>query len=504
MDACAAYNELIRHTQELATLASIAELLNWDEETYLPRGGVANRGNQNALMAGLCHEKATHPRVGELLDHLEGSPLTAHPESPAAVNIRELRRSYRRLTRLPRPLVEELARTTSLAQQEWVTARQDTDFGIFRPWLEKIVALKRAEAEALGYETVPYDALLEDFEPGLQSNTIAGLFDGLRRELLPLVSTLTHATRQATTSWVLHREFPLDRQRVFCAETAAALGFDFQRGRIDSTTHPFFSAIGPGDCRIATRYRTHDFCEAFFATLHEVGHALYEQGLDPEHAGTPMGEVPSLALHEAQARLWENAVGRRRSFWEHFFPLTQRVFHEALGDVHLDDFLRAIHRVGPTVNRVRADEVTYNLHILVRFDLERALIAGNLQAADVPAAWNEGYRHHLGITPRHDAEGCLQDGHWSAGLFGYFPMYTLGNLMAAQLFARAANEIADLDAAFARGDFAPLLDWLRRKVHRQGGRYASSVLIERATGSPLSHGAFMASLRRQYEGSIGL
>jgi carboxypeptidase Taq len=285
---------------------------------------------------------------------------------------------------------------------------------------------------------------------------------------------------------------------------ASAVGFDFHRGRLDTTAHPFFSSIGPGDCRITTHYTSGNFGDGFFATLHEVGHGLYEQGLDPEHHGTPLGEAASLGVHESQARLWENTVGRGRPSWQHFFPLARRVFHPALDDVSLDDLYRAINHVEPGCNRVRADEVTYNLHILVRFELERALIAGDVQAGDVPGAWNEAYRHHLGLIPRDDAEGCLQDGHWGSGLIGYFPTYMLGNLFAAQLFACAETELGNLAGAFSRGDFAGLLGWLREKVHRQGQRYPAAQLIEVATGAPPDHRPLVGALRRKYSELYGL
>jgi carboxypeptidase Taq len=366
------------------------------------------------------------------------------------------------------------------------------------PWLERVVALKRREADALSYETEPYDALLDEYEPGARGRDLDALFAVLSPELTALAERLTAAPRRPNDA-VLRRAFPTDRQRVFNQAAAATLGFDFERGRLDATTHPFFAAIGPGDCRITTRYNPGDFGDAFFSTLHEVGHGLYEQGLDPTRAGLPVGEAPSLALHESQSRLWENTVGRSLAFWKHFFPLARQVFPEALGDVSLTEFHFAVNRVEPSLIRVKADEVTYNLHILVRFELERALISGDLRAADVPAAWNEAYRRRLGAAPANDAEGCLQDGHWAAGLIGYFPTYTLGNVMAAQLYARVEEELGDLSGAFARGDFSSLLGWLSEKVYHPGGRYPAARLIELATGAPPDPQPFVASLRRKYE-----
>jgi carboxypeptidase Taq len=499
----AAYDELIRRTREEALLASCAELLGWDELTYMPRGGVEHRGNQLAYLAGLLHEKGTDPRLADLLAAVEGSDLVRDPLAPAAVNVRWIRWTFDRQTRLPRTLVEELARTTTLAQQAWASTFQDGNYRLFQPWLEKVVALKRQEAGALGYQENPYDALLDEYEPGATAGAIARLFKALRRELVPLVETIAGSGRRANIA-ILHREYPLDRQRIYGEAVAAALGFDFRNGRLDTTVHPFFGSIGPGDIRLTARFTGNNFSDGFFSTLHEVGHGLYEQGLDPEHQGTPMGNGPSLALHESQARLWENTVGRSRAFWRHFFPRVRQVFHETLPDVTLDDFYAAVNHVEPGCNRVRADEVTYNLHILVRFELEQALLTGDLQTADVPAAWNETYRRQLGVTVENDAEGCLQDGHWAAGMLGYFPTYTLGNLYAAQLFARAKKELGDLDREFARGEFGGLLDWLRAKVYRQGSRHAAVDLIQQVTGAPPDHRPLVQALRKKYGELYGI
>lgn len=497
MQAQHAYEELIRRSRDEALLASCIELLGWDELTYMPRNGGEHRGEQMAQLTGLYHTKSTDPRKGDLLGELEDSPFTADPLSASAVNIREIRRAYRRATRLPRSLVEELARVTTRAQHEWEIARRDVDFKRFRPWLERIVKLKRNEAEAVGYGTLAYDALLDEYEPGARSESLVVLFRALQCELTPLAAAIADSPRQANVS-ILRREFPLDRQQVFAHSVAAAVGFDFRAGRIDATVHPFCGGIGPGDCRLATRYDLYDFGAGLFATLHEAGHGLYEQGLNPGHYGTPMGEVPSLSLHESQSRLWENNIGRSRVFWEHFHPLAQAAFPEAFGDVPLDELFFAVNHVARSPIRATADEVTYNLHILARFDLERALVAGDLKAADVPAAWNETYRRCLGLTPANDFEGCLQDGHWGSGLLGYFPTYTLGNLYAAQLLDRARTDVGDLDHEIARGQFGSLHEWLRKNIYQEGQRYSASALVEHVTGKPVDHRPFVDGLRRKY------
>jgi carboxypeptidase Taq len=497
MNAATAYDELIRHRREEALLLSCQELLSWDELIFMPRAGAAHRSEQAALLTGLYHARATDPRIGELLASVEGSDLVRDGESPAAVNVREIRIAYDWLRRLPRTLVEELARVTSLAQQEWEIARANNDYRRFQPWLEKVVALCRAKAEALGYQTIAYDALLDEYEPGMRSTTLVELFTSLREALVPLAQALTHAPRKPNPA-LLYGDFTIDRQRRFGTEVAAALGFDFTAGRLDDTVHPFCSAVGPGDCRIATRYHAQRFGDGLFSILHEVGHGLYEQGLEQMHNGTPMGEVPSLGLHESQARLWENTVGRSRAFWQHFLPRAQAMFPAALGDVGLDAFYFAVNQVEASLIRVVADEVTYNLHILVRFDLERALVSGDLPTADLPAAWNEAYQHHLGVTPRNDGEGCLQDGHWGAGLLGYFPTYTLGNLFAAQLYAAAVAQLGDLEVDFARGRFDALRSWLQTKVYRHGHRYSATQLIARATGAAPNFRQLVTSLQRKY------
>jgi carboxypeptidase Taq len=494
----AVYQQLIQHLRRTALLKSCASVLSWDEQTYLPPKGGEFRAEQLALLAGLAHEQATDPRVGAWLTELADENALGGPDSVAAANVREARRHYHRATRLPRRLVEELSRVTTLAQQAWVQARKARSFPSFRPWLEQVVALKREEAEAVGYgDGIPYDALLDEFEPGMTSAQVADVFDPLRDRLVSLAAEIRDSRRQPDVS-ILSRHYPLDRQRELSLAAAAAIGFDLEAGRLDVAAHPFCSGIGPGDCRLTTRYDEHHFPGAFFGTLHEAGHGLYEQGLPPEHFGTAAGETASLGIHESQSRLWENLVGRSRAFWEFFYPRAQTTFPQALGDVPLDDFHRAINAVRPSWIRVEADEVTYNLHIMLRFDLERPLVAGDLTPADVPAAWNETFQQYFGLTPPDDALGCLQDVHWSAGLIGYFPTYALGNMYAAQFLEAARQELGDLEALFARGEFAPLLEWLRREIHRRGQTFRAARLVELVTGRPLSAEPLLRHLHARF------
>jgi carboxypeptidase Taq len=491
-----AYAELLERAREESVLSSCAAVLGWDEDTYMPRGGAEHRAAQLALLAGLAHDRATNPRVDELLSEVEGSDLVGDPQCPVTVNVREWRRLYQRERRLPRGLVEELARITTLAQQHWYNARQAADYRIFRPWLEAVIRLKRREAESLGGSSL-YDALLEEYEPGMRSTEVRSLLDALRRDLVPLLDAIRGSPLRPVELMGRHA-YPVDRQKALGMEAASALGFDFRRGRLDVAAHPFCTRLGPDDCRLTACYEQRDFSKGFFTTLHEAGHGLYEQGLDSAHYGTPMGEAASLGLHESQSRLYENLVGRGRAFWEFFFPIARQAFPQALGEVSFDEFLFAVSAVGPSLLRVQADEVTYNLHILIRFELEQDLLSGSLSAADLPGAWFEAYRTHLSIAPSDDASGCLQDGHWASGMFGYFPTYALGNVFAAQLFSRAAADLGNLDSAFARADFAGLREWLRAHVHRHGQRWSASGLIEQATGSPPNPGALVSSLWERY------
>jgi carboxypeptidase Taq len=498
-----AYEKLVAWSRERALLYSCIELVGWDELTYMPHGGVENRGRQMAFLTGLYHDLATDPRIAELLDTVGQSPLAADPQSAAAINVRVWRREYDRLTRLPRALSAELANVATGAQQEWAEARRNNDFQQFCPWLEKIVKLKRAEAECLEHGGPAYDALVDEYEPGARCETLTPMFAALRRELSQLLAEIAAAPRKTKTA-ILRRDYPIDRQRIFAEAVAGDLGFDFHRGRLDSTTHPFFSTIGSGDCRITTRYNHNDFSDAFFAMLHEMGHGLYEQGLDPQHYGTPLGESGAMSLHESQSRLWEKFVGLSLPFWKHFFPRAREVFHDTLHKTSLDEFYRAVNHVQPGVNRVRADAVTYDLHILLRFELEQALLNGDVAASDVPGVWNAMSQSYLGITPQTDADGCLQDSQWAAAQFGYFPTYTLGNMYAAQLYAAARKQLPTLDDDMAKGVFEGLCGWLTENLYRHGQRWPAAEMLQRITGSPPSHEPLVAALREKYREIYGI
>ena len=496
--------ELLSLLRDAALLGSCASVLSWDEQTFLPPAGAAHRAEQLAMLAGLTHERATSPRIGELLAELEQSGQLGEANSPRAVNVREARHAYDRVTKLPRSLVEELSRTTTLAQQAWVAARKKSDFAEFLPWLERMVGLKREQAAALGYgDGIPYDALLDEFEPGVSSAEISAIFVPLQDELVKLVAAIQESSRRPDVS-LLTRRYPLDAQRRFAETAARAIGFDFEAGRLDVAPHPFCSGMGPGDCRLTTRYNEQHFPGAFFGALHEAGHGLYEQGLEKSAFGSPMGENVSLGIHESQSRLWENFVGRSRAFWQHFLAPATQAFPESLTGVNLDEWYAAINDVRPSFIRVEADEVTYNLHILLRFELEQPLISGDLHPADVPAVWNETFSRYFSLTPPDAARGCLQDIHWSGGLIGYFPTYSLGNMYAAQFYDAAQRDLGDLSTQFANGDFRPLLDWLRTNIHRRGKQFRANRLVQTVTGKPLSHQPLITHLHRKFDELYGL
>lgn len=498
------YAKLHARLLDLGRISALDALLEWDQDTQMPPKGVTTRAEVAAFVATLRHQQRTSPEMGALLGELSDNGA----DVARATNVREARRSYERAVKVPGDLVEDLARTSSLAKQAWADARRANDYAAFAPLLSKLIELKRRQADAVGYADHPYDALMDEYEPGASTRTVSAIFDALRSRLVPFVQALRTAPRQPDFS-VLQRHCPRAAQEKVCRRVAEEIGFDFEAGRMDVSVHPFCTSIGSGsDVRITTRYDEQYFPAAVFGVMHEVGHGLYEQGLAAEHMFTPMGSFCSLGIHESQSRLWENMVGRSRAFWQTRFGMLQELLGPALAGVSLDAFYAAINTVCPSLIRVEADEVTYNLHIIVRFELERDIIAGELAVADIPAAWNARMTELVGVTPPTDAEGCLQDIHWSMGAFGYFPTYALGNLYAAQLFAAAKRDLAkggaDLDARMTGDDLRNLLAWLREKVHRQGMRYEPGELCRQATGAELSVAPFLDYVTRKYRPIYGL
>ncbi len=497
-----AFDKLRAHTRETALLNSVSMVVEWDEQTHMPPAAGAWRAEQMAYLAGMIHKRNTAPELGGWLAELRDSDEAADPAGDVGATVRELSRKHDRETRLPQDLVEETARVGSQSHHAWAGARKADDFSQFLPWLEKTLDLQRRRADALGYEGSPYDALLEEYEPGETAESVGGVLAGLRDELAPLVAQIVDSGVKAPSELVT-KAFPIDQQKAFGRRGATAIGYDFNAGGLDIAAHPFCTTLGPQDVRMTTRYDEHNFADSFFSTLHETGHCLYEQGLPADWYGLPPGEAISLGIHESQSRLWENLVGRSRGFWEHFYGPLCESFPQQMAGVDPEAWWFAINEAKPSLVRVDSDEATYNLHIIVRFELERAMIEGDLKPADLPAAWNEAYASIVGVAPPSDADGCLQDVHWSAGLFGYFPTYAMGNLYAAQFFDQAEADLGDLEPAFARGEFGPLLGWLREHDHAFGQRYSARQLVERVTGKPLSHDALMRRLRAKFGGLYG-
>lgn len=496
----AAYDQLLSHLRETAVLESVSATLGWDQETMLPDGGAPLRADQMAMLSSLVHERRTDPRVGEWLEACEAdAELTA--DGDAAANLREIRRDYEHATKLPARLVREIAETTTKAMHVWREARERSDFSAFAPMLERNVRLMREKAEALG---VPeggeaYDALLDEFEPGMRTAELREVFGALRAELTPLIRAVAESDTKPDTEWQ-RTPLAVDRQARFNRTVLERMGFDFDAGRLDVSTHPFCEGAGPGDTRLTTRYDERELISALNASMHEAGHGIYEQNLPKaERFGQPLAQAASTGVHESQSRLWENMVGRSRPFWEWALPRMKERFDdvEAIQALDVETVHRGLNVVEPNLIRIESDEATYNLHIMLRFDLERAMLADELKVTDLPGAWNERIRDDLGLEVPDDRRGCLQDIHWSMGAIGYFPTYTLGNLYAAQLWNAVRREVSDLDVQIRDGEFGPLREWLKSRIHLAGRRFTAPELIERVTGERPSHEPLVRYLREK-------
>jgi carboxypeptidase Taq len=506
------YARFLLLAREIRDLGAAGALLAWDQEVLLPPKGLAARARHRAALAGVVHEKMCAPGYGELVDGLASAGgLDNHAgvggqAGHAATAVREAKRDRDRAVKIPHALVTELAEAVSLSQQAWQAARARDDWPAFAPHLARLVALKRREAAAVGHEGEPYNALLDEFEPGARVETLAPLLSGLAAEIVPLIAAIGEARARAgdDPGALLRGDFDVVRQEQFSREVLVGMGFDLAAGRLDVSAHPFTSGTGPGDVRLTTRYDPCDLRVGLYATIHEGGHGLYEQGIPAEFEGTPLGDCASLGIHESQSRLWENFVGRSRAFWEHWTPRARELFPERLGRATPETLHRAVNEVRPSLIRIEADEVTYNLHIALRLELERALLAGEIETADLPALWNARLQATLGLTPATNREGVLQDIHWACGLFGYFPTYTLGNLYAAQLREAAAAALGDLDALIARGDTTPLLAWLRARVHARGRLLSADALCREVTGRELETAPFVRYLQGKFGALYGV
>jgi carboxypeptidase Taq len=483
--------------EEVRNLEMAAAVLDWDQQTYMPPGGLAARAEQKAALSKITHGLFVDPAVGELLERAAGEVGDLSPDDDDAALVRVARRDYEKAVRLPPDLVVEITRVTSLAQEEWAKARAENDFPRFAPWLERVLDLERRVAEALGYEERLYDALLDQYEPGMTSAQLDAVFTVLKRETVPLAHAIFERVDTVDAS-ILFREYDEDLQRSFAEGALRDCGFDFKRGRQDRSVHPFCTHFSRNDVRLTTRYDRNFLSMALFGSLHEMGHGLYEQGIGENLEGTLLAGGASLGCHESQSRLWENLVGRSRGFWQHYFPRLQSVFPAQLGDVDGEDFYRAMNRVAPSLIRVEADEITYNLHILLRYEIENDLLEGRLAVKDAPDAWNAKMEDFLGLTPPTDREGILQDVHWSIGIMGYFPTYTLGNVLSAQLYEAALAAHPEVPAEISQGRFGTLLGWLQEHVLRHGRKYEPNELIRRATGTELRTEPYVRYLRAKF------
>ncbi|MEB3288077.1 MAG: carboxypeptidase M32 [Vampirovibrionales bacterium] len=485
---------------EIQDLSSIQGLLGWDLETMMPKKGAIIRARQMATLTRLIHEKTTAPELAELLKILEKqSGLDIIPQAM----VREFSREYERAAKIPTDLMEEFVQLTAEAHHVWIEAREKKQFSIFQPLLCKIVELNRKIADIVGYEGSPYNALLDEYEVGLTTEQLEPLFASLKTSLISLLKRIQNSKASVDTSF-LNRHYEAEKQLQFLKFILTEMGFDFDAGRLDLSAHPFSSGTGYTDVRMTTRVSETDLFSALSSSMHEAGHGMYSQGVNPQLHRTNLSDGTSLGIHESQSRMWENIIGRSHAFWRYYYPKLQGLYHPQLDDVSFDRFYKAINTVQPSFIRVEADEVTYNLHILIRYEIEKAIIEGDLPVSDIPSAWNAKYQEYLGVTPPDDAIGCLQDVHWSHGSFGYFPTYTLGNLYSAQFFQQATLDIPGLEAKIANGDLKTLKRWLNEQIHWVGKSERPAQIVQRVCNEPLNAQYFVDYLEKKYSQIYGL
>lgn len=490
-------------TAEIADLNGAAALLGWDQQVHMPPGGAAARAEQQALLQRLAHEKLSQPEVGALLEELSELHQGDPGADTTAAMLRVVRRDYDRAVRVPADLVAAIAKAAGVAYQAWLSARTENSFAPFTGPLAELLRLQVEKAEALGYAEDRYDALLDLYEPDMTTAEVAAVFAQLADYLVPFIRRLSERVDQVDDG-PLHQNFAPDDQWQLSLAACRALGLDFDRGRLDRSVHPFTTSFDMGDVRITTRINPTYLAAGLYGTIHETGHALYEQGIDPAFRRSPLGAAVSLGVHESQSRLYENLVGRSRAFWQYFMPEVAERFPGQMAGVTAEDMYRAVNRVAPSLIRVEADEVTYSLHIMLRFELEQALVSGALTVADLPSAFDEASEKYLGLRPATPVEGVLQDIHWSGGYFGYFPTYSLGTLMSVQFFDAALRQVPTLTADIAAGRFAPLRGWLREHIHRHGSRFMPQELLRRAAGGPLDPKPFIDYIDQKYTELYGL
>lgn len=498
-----AYETLLNNVREIDDVNKALSLMSWDREVNMPPAAAADRTVQMTTLSRLVHEMSTSDEMGELIERAAEEVKDLPYDSNEASLIRLLRRQYADARKLPPEFIARSSAVGGEARLAWIKARQDDDFPVFRPLLEQVVELCQEMAELYGYEDEKYDALLDKYETAMKTAEVRRIFSDLKADLVPLREAID-ASGAAIDDSLLHQPYEVERQQAFARTIATELGYDFNRGHLGTVIHPFATSFSRNDARITTRWYPDFLSPSLFGTLHECGHAMYEQGTHPDLARTPLARGTSLGIHESQSRMMENLVGRSRGFWQAHFPELQRTFPEALSGHTAEDFYRAINKTQPSFIRVEADELTYNFHIILRFELEQAMLNGDLAVADLPTAWNDKMQALLGVAPPDDREGCLQDVHWTRPGFGYFPTYALGNLYAAQFYETAVAQEPGIAEGLAEGRTGPLLDWLRENIHQHGRKFTPGELVMRVTGQPLSHQAFMRYVRSKFGELYGL
>ncbi len=486
-----AYEELLELSKKIHSYEAALTLLHWDQETYMPPGAIGPRSRQVSEIAELIHREKAGKKFKSLLSKLKKSRL----DKEKKINVREWGLEYERATKLPADFVKAFSQLTSESVQVWAAAKKENNFKLFAPFLEKIISMNRKKADIVGFSDHPYDALIENYEPCMTSRKLDTIFGSLQKELKNLLKKISDAKKPP--SEFLEKNVDENLQFAIGKILLAKLPLDPKCIRLDVSSHPFSLALHPYDSRITTRLIPNAFMSNILSVLHEAGHALYEMGLPAEHWGSPLGEYVSLSIHESQSRLWETIIGRSLPFWKFFYPILQKEL-SFLKNTSLDHFYRGIHQVKPSFIRVEADEVTYCLHVILRFEIEKMLISGKLAVSDLPDAWNGKMKEFFGLTPKTDTEGCLQDIHWSLGDFGYFPTYALGNLFAAQFFSAFHKHHPNWEKEVEKGEFTALKDWLRKNIHSLGKTYTSEELAKHATGKNIDASAYCSYLKKKY------
>ncbi|HWQ46393.1 MAG TPA: carboxypeptidase M32 [Longilinea sp.] len=496
------FKQLKTKLAELAGIGMSMAVLGWDQQVNLPPGGAEDRGHALSTLASIAHEKGTSEEYGKLLGDLESYQKTLKPDSDEYRIIKVALRDYHKNTKISGEWVEEWAMATTLGQSAWEKAKHENNFKHFRPHLEKIVELRRQYASFFTPYTHVYDPLLDDFEPGMKTAEVKAIFDALRPRQVALLKAI--AAKPQVDDSFLHTKFPEKGQWDFGVDVITRFGYDWDRGRQDKSVHPFTQSFGIGDVRITTHVHEDRAESSLFSTMHEGGHAMYEQGIDRKYSYTPLATGASMALHESQSRMWENLVGRSKAFWKFFYPRLQAIFPTQIGNVSMDAFYKGINKVQPSLIRVEADEATYNMHVMLRLELEIALMEGSLKVKDLPDAWNTKMKEYLGVVPPNDSLGVLQDVHWSGGMIGYFPTYALGNLISAQLWEKINKDIPRLDDQISKGEFNHLLDWLRKNIHQYGAKYEPQEMVQRVTGSKIDPNPYIRYLETKFGEIYGL